>query len=131
MIENSVLLRMEHLGLLRRVALTTQSAIRWKQISGATVGESIAGLLAVLRSGREHGEALTQSLMAVNASMLIQSATVEGQPEHGVLPSGQVAAVIDALKSCSEVIEEIVTQATQCLTQFFENQQSDLPKGSA
>ena len=43
------------------------------------------------------GERLTraQTLMAANATILIRKAMVEGHPEEGVLPSGQVAGLID------------------------------------
>ena len=36
---------------------------------------------------------------------------VEGHPDEGVLPSGQVAAVIDALPPVAEVIDAIVREA--------------------
>jgi len=42
---------------------------------------------------------------------LIQRAMVEGRPDEGVLPSGQVAAVIGSLPSVAELIDGIVTQA--------------------
>jgi nitronate monooxygenase len=47
--------------------------------------------------------------------MLIQRAMVEGKPDEGVLPSGQVAAVIDSLPTVAELIERIVSEAQQRL----------------
>ena len=35
--------------------------------------------------------------MSANAPMIIQKAMVDGDPARGVLPSGQVAGVIDEL----------------------------------
>jgi NAD(P)H-dependent flavin oxidoreductase YrpB (nitropropane dioxygenase family) len=47
--------------------------------------------------------------------MIIQKAMVDGRPDEGVLPSGQVAGVIDALPSCEELIGSIVSEAEQQL----------------
>ena len=40
---------------------------------------------------------------------------VEGEPARGVLPSGQVAGVIDELLTCEQLISSIVTEAEQRL----------------
>jgi NAD(P)H-dependent flavin oxidoreductase YrpB (nitropropane dioxygenase family) len=40
---------------------------------------------------------------------------VDGQPAQGVLPSGQVAGVIDQLLSCEELINSIASEAEQRL----------------
>ena len=47
--------------------------------------------------------------------MIIQQAMVEGKPGRGVLPSGQVAGVIDELMSCEDLIQNIVAEAEQRL----------------
>lgn len=57
-----------------------------------------------------------QAIMSANAPMIIQKAMVEGQPAEGVLPSGQVAGVIDELLSCESLVQSIVTEAEQRLT---------------
>ena len=49
--------------------------------------------------------------MAGNAPMIIQKAMVEGKPDEGVLPSGQVAGIIDDLPSCADLIGSIVADA--------------------
>ena len=48
--------------------------------------------------------------------MIIQKAMVDGEPSLGVLPSGQVAGVIDELLSCEELINAIVLEAEQRLS---------------
>jgi nitronate monooxygenase len=40
---------------------------------------------------------------------------VEGEPSRGVLPSGQVAGVINDLPTCAELIGAIVAEAEQRL----------------
>jgi NAD(P)H-dependent flavin oxidoreductase YrpB (nitropropane dioxygenase family) len=54
-----------------------------------------------------------QTLMAANAPMMIQEAMVKGKPDAGILPSGQVAGLIDDLPSVSDLIESIVEEAQQ------------------
>ncbi|MEN9358250.1 MAG: hypothetical protein RL695_2421, partial [Pseudomonadota bacterium] len=39
-------------------------------------------------------------------------------PDEGLMPSGQVAAMIKELESCEQVISGIVTQATARLASF-------------
>lgn len=52
-----------------------------------------------------------QTLMAGNAPMIIQKAMVDGNPDEGVLPSGQVAGIIDDLPSCAALVASIVAEA--------------------
>jgi len=58
---------------------------------------------------------LGQTMMAGNAPMIIQKAMVEGKPDEGVLPSGQVAGLIDDLPSCEELIAQIMSEAEERL----------------
>ena len=78
-----------------------------------------ASLVSLLRSGlamrREQELTLAQAIMSANAPMIIQRAMVEGRPEQGVLPSGQVAGVIDDLPTCTQLIGRIVLEAEECL----------------
>jgi NAD(P)H-dependent flavin oxidoreductase YrpB (nitropropane dioxygenase family) len=56
-----------------------------------------------------------QAIMSANAPMIIQRAMVDGRPDEGVLPSGQVAGVIDELLSCEDIINSIVAEAEERL----------------
>ena len=60
----------------------------------------------------------SQALLSANPPMLIQKAMVEGLPAEGVLPSGQVAGVIDELLSCEDLINSIVSEAEARLTEL-------------
>jgi NAD(P)H-dependent flavin oxidoreductase YrpB (nitropropane dioxygenase family) len=66
--------------------------------------------------GRDDEMTAAQAIMSANAPMIIQKAMVEGDPAHGVLPSGQVAGVIDELLSCENLVSSIVKEAEQRLT---------------
>lgn len=112
MINNPVLERLEQSGWFSRLLLAARSAWQWKRHTGMSGRQALETALA---SMRQDGGTLTQTLMAANAPMLIQRSIVEGDPEHGVLPSGQVAAAIGALESCDDVIRDIVQQAERRL----------------
>lgn len=115
MIRNELLDRLERSGGLRRLLLALRSALAYRRHSGA----SIASLLAsALQMRGADGLTAAQTLMAANAPMVIQKAMVEGRPAEGVLPAGQVAASIDSLPGCAELIENIVQQAEQRLAEL-------------
>ncbi|MCH9827739.1 MAG: nitronate monooxygenase [Gammaproteobacteria bacterium] len=107
MIDNRALLALEHGGLLRRLFTALGSAWRWRAHTGMSGTQMLRTFFAALREG----DSAIQTLMAANAPMLIQRAMVEGRPDEGVLPSGQVAAVIDSLPSVADLIESIVAEA--------------------
>ena len=49
--------------------------------------------------------------MAANAPMLIKATMVDGKPEVGILPTGQVTGVIDELPTVAELLDRIVAEA--------------------
>ena len=63
---------------------------------------------------KDDPSAMSQVVMAANQPVLLQRSMVEGFPAEGILPSGQVAAAIDDLPSCAELINSIVAEAEQC-----------------
>ena len=54
--------------------------------------------------------------MAANAPMLTKAAMVDGNPEVGILPTGQVVGVIDELPTVAELVERIIAEAEVVLT---------------
>ena len=74
---------------------------------------------ALLREGRamKEGNELSwaQVVMAANAPMMTKAALVEGRTDVGVLPTGQVVGVIDALPTVAEIVAAIVTEANATL----------------
>ncbi|WP_370306288.1 NAD(P)H-dependent flavin oxidoreductase [Sinimarinibacterium flocculans] len=107
MIDNPFLLKLESGGLLRRLFVALASAWHWRAHTGMSLAHMIKTFFAAMREG----DGAIQTMMAANAPVLIQRAMVEGKPDEGVLPSGQVAAVIDALPPVAEVIDAIVREA--------------------
>ena len=56
--------------------------------------------------------------MAANAPMLIKAALVDGKPDVGVLPTGQVTGVVDELPTVAELIDRIVAEAESTLARL-------------
>lgn len=107
MIDNPFLLRLEQGGLLRRLFVALASAWAWRAHTGMSLAHMVKTFFAALREG----DGAIQTLMAANAPVLIQRAMVEGKPDEGVLPSGQVAANIASLPSVAELIADIAAEA--------------------
>jgi NAD(P)H-dependent flavin oxidoreductase YrpB (nitropropane dioxygenase family) len=113
MIMNEVLAELEKAGPLKKLLLAVKNGLAFRKHTGA----SLIGLLksAIAMHG-DDGLTPAQAIMSANAPMIIQKAMVDGEPARGVLPSGQVAGVIDELISCEELINQIVTEAEARLT---------------
>ena len=64
----------------------------------------------------------SQVLMAGNTPMYLRAAMVDGRTDLGVMASGQVVGVIEDLPSCAELIERIIAQATDVLSDLTDRQ---------
>jgi NAD(P)H-dependent flavin oxidoreductase YrpB (nitropropane dioxygenase family) len=89
-----------------------RSGLAYRKLTGASLRDLLRAGLSLRR-----GEKLTRSqmLMAVNAPVLVRKAMVEGRPAEGVLPSGQVAGLIDDRPTCADLIDGIIEQAGERL----------------
>ena len=108
MIRNELLNQLEASGGLRRLLLAFKSGLAYRRHSGMSLSQLVGSALKMRGSGELTA---AQSIMAANAPMVIQKAMVDGLPAEGVLPAGQIAASIDSLPSCAELIEQIVRDA--------------------
>ncbi|MBO2449413.1 nitronate monooxygenase [Actinomadura barringtoniae] len=99
---------LERAGRLSGLVRALRNGARFKKISGMSWREMIADGKAM-----KHGKDLSwsQVLMAANTPMLLKAAMVDGRPDLGVMASGQVVALIDALPTCEDLIDGIVTTA--------------------
>lgn len=117
-IVNEFVTRLESGSALGRLARALRSALADRRLSGAKLGELVS---AALSMRREEKLTRTQTLMAANAPIFIKRAMVEGRPAEGVLPSGQVAGVIQDLPTCAELISRIVAEAEARLAALAAN----------
>ncbi|MDP5063528.1 MAG: nitronate monooxygenase [Haliea sp.] len=112
MIMNELLADMERASALRKLFIAMRNGLAFRKYTGA----SVVGLLkSAVAMSRSDDMTAAQAIMSANAPMIIQKAMVDGEPTRGVLPSGQVAGVIDTLLSCEELIQSIVDEAEQRL----------------
>ncbi len=112
MIMNELLADLETASGLKKLIVALRNGLAFRKHTGATVFGLLKSAVAM---SRDDDLTAAQAIMSANAPMIIQKAMVEGQPSRGVLPSGQVAGVIDELLSCEELINAIVTEAEQRL----------------
>ena len=115
MIMNELLAELERAGTLRKLWIALRNGLAFRRHTGA----SVLGLLrAAIAMGSDGQMTASQAIMSANAPMIIQKAMVAGEPALGVLPSGQVAGVINDLPSCAVLINTIVTEAELRLRQL-------------
>lgn len=115
MVMNEMLGQLERAGPLRKLLLAIQSGLAYSKYTGASL---FSLLQSGLRMRSEDGLTLAQAIMSANAPMVIQRAMVDGHPEEGVLPSGQVAGVINDLPTCAELVARIALEAEECLREL-------------
>ncbi|KAA1194550.1 nitronate monooxygenase [Pseudohalioglobus sediminis] len=108
MIMNELLSELEKAGPLKKLMIAMRNGMAFRKHTGATV---LSLLQSAWKMHKDDDISTAQAIMSANAPMIIQKAMVEGQPANGVLPSGQVAGVIDELLSCEDLITSIVAEA--------------------
>ena len=106
---------LEQASILTRLPKAALNALRFRKLTGTSVRALLQEGLAMRKS-----QELTwaQLAMAANAPMLTKAALVDGHPEVGILPTGQVVGEIDGLPTVAEVIERIVGEATDTLSRL-------------
>ena len=110
MIANSYLDKLIQASQLGLLARAIKNGLAFSQMQGGSLIATLGGAWKMYRSG---DLSFGQTLMAANAPMMIQEAMVKGKPDAGILPSGQVAGLIEDLPSVSDLIESIVEEAQQ------------------
>lgn len=112
MIPNEYLAMLQKATPFKRLRIALKASLAWK----AETGMTNAHALKVLWHGlRDDAGGLAQTVMAANAPILLQRSMLDGKPEEGVMASGQVAALINRLDSCGDVIGGVVALATERL----------------
>jgi NAD(P)H-dependent flavin oxidoreductase YrpB (nitropropane dioxygenase family) len=108
MLRTDLVASVEESSAVKRLGPTARRTLAFKKMSGM----SWAGLI---RDGQsmKHGSdrSWTQMVLAANTPMMLKAGLVEGNPDAGILASGQVVGVIDDLPTCEELIDRVVTLA--------------------
>jgi NAD(P)H-dependent flavin oxidoreductase YrpB (nitropropane dioxygenase family) len=99
----------------RSIPRALRNAVGFHDVSGRSYGE-------MLSEGRamKHGGELSwsQIVMAANTPMLLKAAMVDGNPELGVMSSGQVVGMIDDLPTVEQLVHRIVQEANEVLARL-------------
>lgn len=112
MITNEFLASIEKAGVVGQLLLAVKTGLDYMKLSGASPLQLYKSAGEMVRND---GLTWSQAIFSANAPMIIQKAMVDGHPAEGVLPSGQVAGVIDELPTCAELIARIVKEAEERL----------------
>jgi NAD(P)H-dependent flavin oxidoreductase YrpB (nitropropane dioxygenase family) len=115
MIMNQMLSDLEKASPLRKLIIAAKNGLKFRKFSNASILDLLKSAMDMSKSG---DITLSQAIMSANAPMIIQKAMVDGKPDEGVLPSGQVAGVIDELLSCEDLIQSIVKEAEEVIARF-------------
>jgi len=111
-IRNEFLDKLEAGNTVSRLVRALRSGLEYRKLSGASIPELLRSAFTMQRNEKL---TRTQMLMAANAPIFIKRAMVDGHPADGVLPSGQVAGVIEDLPTCTQLIERIIAEAEHSL----------------
>ena len=111
-IRTEVVDHLERSPMVLRFPRAVAAALRFRKDTGTRLG-------ALVREGvamhRNQDLTWSQVALAANAPMLIKATMVDGRPEVGILPTGQVTGVIDELPTVAELLARIESDATATL----------------
>ena len=96
----------------RRFPTAARAALRFRRHTGASVRDLVREGLAMRRN---QDLRWAQLAMAANAPMLIKASMVDGRPEVGILPTGQVTGVIDDLPTVAQLLDQVTADAVATL----------------
>ncbi len=99
---------LEGAGRVTRFPRAALNAARFASQARIPVKDLLASGLDMKRT---QGLTWAQVALAANAPMMTKASMVDGRPEVGILPTGQVVGAIDELPSVAELIDRIVTEA--------------------
>jgi NAD(P)H-dependent flavin oxidoreductase YrpB (nitropropane dioxygenase family) len=114
-IATALIRELEAAGPLAALSRSLRHALSFRRTIGASVGEFLREGLSMRRT---QSLSWPQLAMAANAPMMTRASMVEGRPEVGILPTGQVAGRIDSLPTVAELLDEIMAQAEQTLARL-------------
>jgi NAD(P)H-dependent flavin oxidoreductase YrpB (nitropropane dioxygenase family) len=103
---------LERASVVTRLPKAAANALRFRKLTGTSMRALVTEGLAMRKN---QGLTWSQLAMAANAPMLTKAAMVDGHPEVGILPTGQVVGEIDELPTVDELVQRIIAEATETL----------------
>ncbi len=104
--------QLEKASPLTRFPRAALNALSLMKVTGTSLPELLEEGIAM-----KQNQELTwaQLAMAANAPMLTKASMVDGKVEAGILPTGQVAGVIDEIPTVAELLQRIMAEAEATL----------------
>jgi NAD(P)H-dependent flavin oxidoreductase YrpB (nitropropane dioxygenase family) len=104
--------QLEKANPLTRFPRAALNALSLMKVTGTSLPELLEEGMAM-----KQNQELTwaQLAMAANAPMLTKASMVDGRVEAGILPTGQIAGVIDEIPTVAELLQRIIAEAEQAL----------------
>lgn len=104
--------QLEKASMLTRFPRAALNALSLMRVTGTSLPELLEEGMAMKQS-----QELTwsQLAMAANAPMLTKASMVDGKVEAGILPTGQIAGVIEEIPTVAELLERIMHEARDTL----------------
>jgi NAD(P)H-dependent flavin oxidoreductase YrpB (nitropropane dioxygenase family) len=101
-------------GLLR-FPRAAANALKFRKQTGVSLADLARTGLAMKR---DQELTWSQVALAANAPMLTKESMVDGHPEVGILPTGQVVGAIESLPTVADVLSDIESGARAALARF-------------
>ena len=104
--------QLERANVLTRFPRAALNALSLMKVTGTSLPELLEEGIAM-----KQNQELTwaQLAMAANAPMLTRASMVDGRVEAGVLPTGQIAGVIDEIPTVADLLQRIMAEAEATL----------------
>ncbi len=114
-IRTQVVDEIERSSALTRFPKAAMAALRFRSDTSTSLRDLVREGLAMRRN---QDLSWAQLALAANAPMLIKASMVDGKPDVGILPTGQVTGMIDELPTVAEVIAEVLREADATLARL-------------
>jgi NAD(P)H-dependent flavin oxidoreductase YrpB (nitropropane dioxygenase family) len=111
-IRTEIVDKLEHANVVTRLPRALGAALRFRKETGTSLRDLTTEGLAMHKN---QDLSWSQVALAANAPMLIKAAMVDGNPDVGVLPTGQVTGVIGELPTVAELLDRIMSDAASVL----------------
>lgn len=114
-IRTALIDQLEKASILTRFPKAAKNALSLMKVTGTSLPELIEEGLAM-----KQNQELTwsQLAMAANAPMLTKASMVDGRIEAGILPTGQIAGVIDEIPTVAQLVDRIMGEARETLARL-------------
>jgi NAD(P)H-dependent flavin oxidoreductase YrpB (nitropropane dioxygenase family) len=114
-IRTALIEQLEKANPLTRFPRAALNALSLMKVTGTSLPELLEEGIAM-----KQNQELTwaQLAMAANAPMLTKASMVDGKVAAGILPTGQIAGVIDEIPTVAELLQRIIAEAEETLARL-------------